>query len=176
VSHDRASGQATYARRWRAAPLLLGTALCSALPSLAFAAACALSVGALDFGAYDVFSTSDLAANAGIVVSCRSVPGDPSPVLVGYQVALSAGVGNSFTQRKMANGAHQLGYNLYTTNGYAQVWGDGTGSTRTVGGTFLLGAPGSARNRTHTVYGRTPAQQDVAVGRYADSLLVVVNF
>lgn len=140
------------------------------------AASCSLSVGALNFGAYDVFAGGDLAANADVVVSCRRVAGDPVPVLVGYEVALSTGSAGSYVQRRMQSGVNGLGYNLYTSNNYSQVWGNGSGSTRTVSGLFLFGSSTAPSTRRHTMYGRVPARQDVAVGTYADNVLVTVTY
>ena len=106
----------------------------------------------------------------------RRVAGDPVPVLVSYQVALSTGSAGSYVQRRMQSGANGLGYNLYTSNNYSQVWGNGSGSTRTVSGLFLFGASTAPSTRRHTMYGRVPARQDVAVGAYADNVLVTVTY
>lgn len=166
----------TARRWWRGACSAAYALLVLVVAAPAGAASCSLSVGALNFGAYDVFAAGDLAANADVVVSCRRVAGDPVPVLVGYQVGLSAGSAASYVQRRMRSGANWLGYNLYTSNNYSQVWGDGSGSTRTVGGLFLFGAQTAPSTRRHTMYGRVPARQDVAVGAYADNVLVTVTY
>ena len=75
----------------------------------------------------------------------------------------SAGVGGgsgaSFATRKMTSGANLLNYNLYTTSGSHQVWGDGTGSTATLGGT------GTGSAQAVTVYGRVASRPDHGPGR-----------
>jgi len=96
---------------------------------------------------------------------------------VSYAVSLSAGHSNSFVQRQMFTGANLLGYNIYTANTFAVVWGDGTGSTTTETGTmklFVIINPTQTVNLT--AYGRIPALQDVAVGSYSDNITVTVNF
>ena len=75
------------------------------------------------------------------------------------------------------NGADTLNYNLYTTNAYSVVWGDGTGSTVTVAGSMRLTSPNPTKTNTHTVYGRIPALQDAAVGSdYQDNVTVTVTY
>jgi len=80
-------------------------------------------------------------------------------------------------QRQMKSGANTFGYNLYTTNAYAVVWGDGTGSTATISGTMRLNNGHPSQTNTHTVYGRIPALQDVAVANdYRDNVTATVTY
>ena len=77
----------------------------------------------------------------------------------------------------MKSGGNPLGYNLYTTNLYSVVWGDGSGSNATVSGTMRLTSPNPSQMKTHTVYGRIPALQDAAVGSdYQDNVTVTVTY
>ncbi len=69
----------------------------------------------------------------------------------------------------MTNGTNTLQYNLYTTSGHTNVWGDGTGSTRTVGGN-------GTSSSTQTIYGNIPAGQDVSAGTYSDSITLTISF
>ena len=98
-----------------------------------------------------------------------------------FTVALNAGTttGDAFTQRLLQNqtagDADTLQYNLYTSNTYATVWGDGTGSTGTVTGT----GTGIATSVAETVYGQlvdSTANQNVSPGSYTDTITVTVSF
>jgi spore coat protein U-like protein len=95
-----------------------------------------------------------------------------------YTVLLNAGstAGGTIAQRLMANGANTLEYNLYTTNTYATVFGDGTSSSATQGGT----GAGVASTTAFTVYGNLPdsANNKAAVpgGPYTDTIGVTVNY
>jgi len=95
-----------------------------------------------------------------------------------YTVKLNAGStsGDAFTQRLMASGTNTLQYNLYTTAALTTVFGDGTGSTATVGGT---GAGINTAN-TVTVYGQLPdntTNQSAAVSSsYSDTIAVTVSY
>jgi spore coat protein U-like protein len=110
-------------------------------------------------------------ANGTISVKCTNT----SP----YNVALNVGssTGDAFTQRLMtlAAGTATLQYNLYTTAGFATVFGDGTGATAKVAGT----GAGLATATTVTVYGRvldSAANQAIAPGSYSDTITVTVSY
>ncbi len=95
-------------------------------------------------------------------------------VLPNITVALNGGNASSFAPRKMsAGGADRLNYNLYTTSGYATVWGDGTNGTATqnVSGSLI----GQA-SYTFTAYGLVPAGQYVAAATYTDEITITVTF
>ena len=82
-----------------------------------------------------------------------------------------SGTGATLAARKMTAGANLLGYNLYTSSAYTTVWGDGTGSTATIGGT------GSGSAQSVTVYGRVAAgQTTVPAGSYADTVAVTITY
>jgi spore coat protein U-like protein len=94
-----------------------------------------------------------------------------------YGVGLSTGstTGASYTQRLLANGGNTLQYNLYTSNTYATVWGDGSGSTQIVSGS----AAGFGNPISLTVYGEVPdsaANQTAPPGSYSDTILVVLTY
>jgi spore coat protein U-like protein len=75
----------------------------------------------------------------------------------------------------MASGANTLQYNLYTTAGFAIVFGDGTGSTQTSSG---VGA-GVATANTLTVFGQLPdsaTNQAAVPGSYSDTVTVTVTY
>ncbi|MCY1531139.1 Spore Coat Protein U domain protein [compost metagenome] len=92
-----------------------------------------------------------------------------------YTVGLSAGSAGTIASRQMVgpNPGTPLGYNLYTTNARATVWGtsnfsDGYSALATVGGTVVP--------RNYTVYGRIPAGQYVAPGSYGSTITVTVTY
>jgi spore coat protein U-like protein len=120
---------------------------------------CTVSAQSVIFGNYDVFSVQPLDGAGNIGINCS--PG------ASYTLGLSTGSG-SYSQRKLANGAQILYYNLYTSPSRSVVWGDGTGGTGTVSG--------SGESANHTVYGRIPAGQNLPVGSYADTIIVTVTF
>jgi spore coat protein U-like protein len=141
----------------------------------AMAASCSVSTPGVAFGAYDVFAASPTTSNGTIKVSCTL--GAEIFVRVNYTISLASGSSNTFVQRTMKSGANALGYNLYTTNAYSTVWGDGTGSTATVAGTITLSIFNTTGSTNTTVYGRIPALQDAAVAsNYQDNVTVTVTY
>jgi spore coat protein U-like protein len=71
----------------------------------------------------------------------------------------------------MTSGANLLSYNIYTSAARTTVWGDGTGSSATIGGT------GTGSAQSVTVYGRVSGgQTTVPVGSYADTVAVTVTY
>ena len=130
--------------------------------------ACTVSATNIAFGNYTPGGGA-LAGNSTISVKCtKTTP---------YTVALNAGAG-TFAQRTMANGAESLQYNLYTTAGFATVFGDGTAGTATGGG---AGTGLGAAAQTYTAYGQLPdnaANQNAApLGtNYSDTITVTVTY
>jgi spore coat protein U-like protein len=134
--------------------------------SATVAANCNVSAENLAFGDYD--ATATLTSDADITVRCST--GTP------YTVKLSAG-GGSFAQRLLASGSDTLQYNLFTTANLQNIWGDGSGSTGTMGGSGL----GLSANKaiTHVVYGQLPNSafnQDAPTGSYTDTITVTVEY
>src|SRR5438046_3066499 len=82
----------------------------------------------LAFGPYDVFAAAATKVNGTLNITCSLDAADQgAQKLVPYVVSLSTGSSNSFVQRTMKSGTNALGYNIYTSNAYSNVWGDGTG-------------------------------------------------
>jgi spore coat protein U-like protein len=150
--------------------------LCLIATNAVATASCGVSTPGLNFGSYDVFAAGAINGNATLTVTCDLNP-PPGNADINYTISLSTGSSNSFVQRQMKSGGNTLGYNVYTTNMYSVVWGDGTGSTATVSGTMRLTSPNPSQTKTHTVYGRIPALQDAAVGNdYQDNVTVTVTY
>ena len=154
--------------------LLLCTLLAFMLPAAAHAATCTVSATAISFGTY-IPSTPGPTDNTGSVsVSCSAVL-----QTVNYTVALNKGLnsGGSFANRRMKNGTSFLSYQIYTTAARTTVWGDGTGGTSTVSGSFNCGVACTNIKRNHTTYGRLPASQWTASpGAHSDTITVTITF
>jgi spore coat protein U-like protein len=135
--------------------------------------ACTVSATNIGFGNYTPGGGA-LTGNSTISVKCtKTTP---------YTVALNAGTttGGTLTQRLMAYGAETLQYNLYTTNAFTTVFGDGTLGTGTNAGT---GAGLGAAAQTYTAYGRLVdsvanqnAAPNAAATNYSDTITVTVTY
>jgi spore coat protein U-like protein len=134
-------------------------------------AACSVSATAVSFGSYDPLSPLNTDATGTVTVTCSGLLN----VLVSYEVLLSRGGAGSYTPRRMASGGNTLDYNLYTNITRSTIWGDNTGGSSRVTGSMLVQLLVPTSN-LHTVYGRIPAQQNVAAGLYADTITVTVNY
>jgi spore coat protein U-like protein len=133
---------------------------------------CAISNGGgnVAFGAYTP-ATGARTGSATVRVRCT--------IGTIFSVALSTGQEGSYAPRKMKDASNRkLEYNLYTTNAYSTVWGNGTGGTATQSGTGAgMGMP---RAVSFTVYGQLPdnaANQAAAPSNsYADTITVTVTY
>ncbi len=142
------------------------------------AVTCSVSTPGLAFGTYDVFAAGATNGNGTLNITCSLDPGDQgAQKLVPYVVSLSTGSSGSFVQRTMKSGSNALAYNLYTSNAYSVVWGDGTGSTATQSGSHVLNNGHPTLTSSFTAYGRIPALQDVAVASdYGDNVTATVSW
>jgi spore coat protein U-like protein len=173
------SSGARRARRWsrRAAHAGVALALGVFAPSALAAFTCSASTPGLAFGSYDVFAAGATNGTGTLSVTC-SLIAPANDGKVSYTLSLSTGSSNSFVQRQMKSGANVLGYNLYTSNAYSVVWGDGTGATAMVTGTMQLDKfTNPSQTVRQTVYGQIPALQDAGVApNYLDNVTVTVAF
>ena len=122
---------------------------------------CSLSVTGINFGAYDVLSTTALESAGSIDVSCDA--------RTAFAVVLSAGASGQYTTRYMTYLTHQLAYNLYRNPAMTRILGDGTANT-------VFWEVANARNRSFIFYGRIPARQNVHAGMYSDNIIVDLYF
>lgn len=132
------------------------------------AASCSFSsVIGVAFGTYDVFASTALDSTGSMTIVCSGLqPMDLITIDIGF------GSGAVGTTRYMLNGMHALEYNLFADASRTLIWGNGSNGT-------VVQGPLSIANdtpTTWTVYGRIPAQQNVAVGSYSDSVLITVQF
>jgi spore coat protein U-like protein len=163
-------------RACRAGSLVVALGLLLLSNGVSASFTCGISTPGVSFGAYDVFAVSAVNGTGTLSVTC-SLIAPANDGNVSYVITLSTGSSNSFVQRQMFSGANPLGYNLYTSNTYSVVWGDGTGSTQTISGTMKLNKfTNPSQTVMQTVYGQIPALQDAAVGGYSDNVTATVSF
>jgi spore coat protein U-like protein len=131
-------------------------------------ATCSATATSLAFSAYTP-GAGNVANNSSVSVKCtKNTP---------FTVALNRGTtaGGTIAQRLMAFGANTLQYNLYTTAGFATVFGDGTGASQTEAGT----GAGVATAVAFTVFGQLPdnaTNQAAVPGAYTDTITVTVTY
>jgi spore coat protein U-like protein len=134
---------------------------------------CNVAVTSVVFAPINPLQSANTDSTGNIRVSCSGGAG----VAIVYAIAFSAGASNNAAARTMVSGTAKLAYNLYTSNTYATIWGDGTGSGVVVNGGVLLDVLGSSTPQDYTVYGRVPGpQSSVAPGAYSDSLVVTLTY
>ncbi len=129
---------------------------------------CSVSSAALGFGNYTPGSGNVVSSSVVNVNCTKTTP---------FTVALNGGTttGGTIAQRLMANGANTLQYNLFTTNTYTTVWGDGTGTSVTQAGT----GAGLATASALTVFGQlldNATNQAAVPGAYTDLITVTVTY
>jgi spore coat protein U-like protein len=124
---------------------------------------CTIQTTPVLFGDYNVLSVTSKTTTGTVTYQCT--------LGVNIVVTLSRGSSAAFDPRTMRNGSEVLNYNLYREATYQTIWGDGTGGSQTYTAVAALLVP-----VTVTVYGRVPAQQDVAAGGYSDSVVATIIF
>ncbi len=80
------------------------------------------------------------------------------------------------TTRALVSGTRQLGYNLYGSDAFQQVWGDGTGGSYYGTASVPLTPANPTQQVSGTIYGQIGAGQDVAPGAYLDTIVVTITF
>lgn len=144
---------------------LAWAALLLVLSSPAAEGACSISATGVSFGTYDVLAATPTDSTGGVNYQC-----DPKEKDI--RITLSTGSSGTFGPRSLVNGSHQLAYNLFEDAALTRVWGDGSGGTVF----HVKKTPHPVKPTTIPIYGRIPALQDVAVGTYADTIIVTIDF
>ena len=148
-----------------ATPALAGTTSSTLNVDATVTANCTVSTSAIAFGNVNPISGANVDATGGISVTCTNGTSWTAAAGVG------SGTGASFAARRMSDGSNLLSYNIYTDSGRTTVWGDGTGSTATIGNT------GSGSAQAVTIYGRVASgQTSVPPGDYDDTVSVTVTY
>ena len=127
------------------------------------AASCTVGVSNMDFGIIDAAVVAPVDQTATISVSCTNASA--------YSVGLDMGgqpqdVGPS--GRRMVNGVNMLAYGLYHDPAATAAWG--------LDAENVAAGIGTGGNQTLTVFGRIFPDQVALVGRYSDSVVVIVNY
>lgn len=133
------------------------------------AATCSITATAVDFGNYNPLSLLPKDANGTVTVNCQSGLLE----VINLNVALSPGASGNTSARHMTQAANTLGYNLYQDVTRLVLWGTGGNSQGRNLNITLLFTP---LNTSFTVYGRIPAQQNVAGGSYSDTITATLTF
>ena len=126
------------------------------------ASSCTVSTVSVNFGVYNVYTTTNTTSIGQVTVSC-------SPVNTPYTVALNGGLYGTIAQRKqkISSGSDMLLYNLYSNASMTVLWGDGSTNGTTVA---------SSNSTPLNVYGKLPSLQNISIGNYSDSVSVTVTF
>jgi len=125
-----------------------------------------LSVPALAFGNYNVFSGAPLDTSTAIAFHCDAVGGAT------IVIELSRGSSLTFLPRTLKFGAFVLEYNVYRDASHTSVWGDGSSGTSSLGPLQPLNDLDDSRS----VFGRIEPGQNAHAGSYTDTLIVTVIF
>ena len=151
-------------------------ACCALVTQAADAAtACRLvNATSLSFGPYDVLSTAANDTLVTIDVACDRHGGPQSVEVV---MAIGQGSnGTSINNRRMLHtggSGDYLTYNLFRDVSRSSIWGFSNG-VDTVSRQLSI-ANNSTATASFTIYARIPAQQDVTIGSYRDSVQITVT-
>lgn len=129
--------------------------------------ACTLTgVNPVVFGAYDVYSNSDVSVLGGVKYICV--------IGLNIRVDLSTGSSGSYAMRKMqrVGGGDSLQYQLYVDSAKTQVWGDANNNGTSTYGPFI----GLLVATTIPIYAVIPKKQNVQTGTYTDTVVVTFNY
>jgi spore coat protein U-like protein len=137
---------------------------------------CTVDSPSLNFGLYDAIGSNPSSSVGTITVTCSLDAAATASAQVAYGIKLGTGNSTSYAARSMAgsSGDHLI-YNIYTQSGYTTVWGDGTGASSSMAGTFTL-APGQQATSPQHAYGYIPGGQRVRAGTYADTIVITIEY
>lgn len=126
--------------------------------------ACSVSASPMSFGSVTLPVSSNVDATSSITVNCTSG--------TAWTLSLSTGASSNYGTRNLLSGTEGFMYNLYTDSNRTLIWGDGTGSSVTDGGT------GTGADQVNTVYGRIFSGQSPlpGAGVYSDTITVTLTY
>jgi spore coat protein U-like protein len=142
--------------------MLIACASALVLPSVSPALAalnCSAANVTLNYGSYNVLAGTVLDGAGTITVTCTK-SGSTAAGNVTYAVALTP-----LTPRQLAppSGTDRLRHQLYVDSARTQPWGDGTGGTFVITGTFSVPRKETTSDVPKNFYARiTPGGQDVS--------------
>jgi spore coat protein U-like protein len=149
--------------------LALGLAMQPAAAGL-LNATCSLSATGLAFGTYAPSAQGADTASGSVTVTCTALVA----VSGTYQLSASTGNAGRYSARQMTGTATTLAYQLYTDAADSMVWGDGSGGTGVIDGSFPLFIVSSSQ--TVPFYGAIPPGQAVDAGSYSDVIIVTIAY
>jgi spore coat protein U-like protein len=142
--------------------------LCLALNAMHAEAAvsCSISSPGVFFGVINPLSPVEVTSIGAINLNCTGGP-------VTYTITLSQGNG-SMVQRVMKSGLNSLNYNLYTSNSYSTVLGDGTAGSLAISGSSIT----DPTLATYAVYGKISniGLSSTVAGAYNDSVSITIVY
>lgn len=131
--------------------------------SASIAPHCLITAADLAFGNYDpVGANATTPLDAQTTIELRCTAG------VGFKLMVGMGQNEAGGGRRMAAGTNFLSYGLFDDAARTTAWRSFTYRT--------FGATSSITPRLVQLYGRIPAGQDVAVGAYADQVVLTVSY
>jgi spore coat protein U-like protein len=127
---------------------------------------CRVSTTSINFGGYDVFSSTANTSTGSITVTCDN----KTDVKIAIEASSNSG---SYFPRSMQHISLSdvLEYNLYTSANRTQIWGDDTHGTTTVKLQKV-----QKKDTTVIVYGKIEPLQNVSTGIYSDQVVVTVEY
>jgi spore coat protein U-like protein len=144
--------------------------------ALCLGCSCTADASVVAFGTYNPFGPNvDGTGNVRVACTSTITLGN-----INYSIALNKGANSTaFSPRRMYNSSDidYLNYDLYTSNAYSTIWGDGSGTTGFVAGSIAISVLFGSDFADHPVYGRIPSGQTaVHTGNYLDTILVTVTY
>jgi spore coat protein U-like protein len=156
-------------KRWCAILLLQS---CVVLGGRAWGQTCSVAATPLAFGnTYQPLIGTPVTTTSTVTVTCV-----PFIIAIGINYTISLGPGGgTIAARRMTTTGGTLRYQIYRDMAMTQIWGDGTGGSFAVGGSFTLSLlfPVTA---TFTAYGIIPANSTGSVGMYNDSVMITITY
>jgi spore coat protein U-like protein len=148
------------------APALAGTATGNFQATAILAATCQTFATNINFSGFYPAANGNATATGTVTVICTN--GSP------YTLSLNSGASGNFGSRTMkgqtSGNTDLLNYNIYTTSGYTNVFGDGTGGTSQLSGT------GNGTSQFYTMYATSPLNQYITPDNYLDTLTVTLSY
>jgi spore coat protein U-like protein len=141
------------------------------LAGLGVAATCSVSTGGAGFGSSTAFTIPTIDVVISVSVTCSGTAAESVP----FTLAASSGAGSYATRHMAGSSGWTVPYNLYIDPSRSQVWGDGSGGSYTVSGSFTL-AGSTPENHSITFYGRIPSGGNQWVGTVSDTVALTLTY
>jgi spore coat protein U-like protein len=127
---------------------------------------CTISAGALNFGAYNPTTGSNVTGTVSTNCTMNAV----AVITLNQGFYSATGSSNEVPLRRLQNGgsANYLNYNLYQNSGKTTIWGSSTSTSVTVAGIGI--------EESTSVYGEIPGGQSVPAGSYTDNVIATVTY